>query len=122
MPSERDLDVVVYGATGFVGRLAAEYLAEHAPEGVRIGLGGRSEERLAAVRAELGERAASWPLLVADSQDRAALDALAARTRVVATTVGPYRRYGMPLAEARAGASRRSIVSRMKSTSPVRSA
>jgi short subunit dehydrogenase-like uncharacterized protein len=100
MPSERDLDVVVYGATGFVGRLTAEYLAEHAPEGVRIGLGGRSQERLATVRAELGERAAGWPLLVADSQDRAALDGLASRTRVVATTVGPYRRYGMALAEA----------------------
>jgi short subunit dehydrogenase-like uncharacterized protein len=95
-----DLDVVVYGATGFVGRLTAEHLAAHAPEGVRVGLGGRSRERLERVRDGLGPRAAGWPLLVADSGDRAALDALVARTAVVATTVGPYRRYGMALAEA----------------------
>src|ERR1700753_300844 len=46
MDAERELDVVVFGATGFVGRLVAEYLAEHAPAGTRIGLAGRSEERL----------------------------------------------------------------------------
>ena len=101
---DRDLDVVLYGATGFVGRLVAQHLAEHAPEGLRIGLGGRSIERLESVRRELGERAADWPLLVADSGDRAALDHLAARTRVVATTVGPYARYGLQLAEACAAA------------------
>jgi short subunit dehydrogenase-like uncharacterized protein len=101
---ERDLDVVVYGATGFVGRLTAEHLAAHAPQGVRVGLGGRSRPKLEALRDELGSRAAGWPLLVADSQDRAALDELAARTTVVATTVGPYRRYGLPLAEACAAA------------------
>ena len=47
MSDERGLDIVVFGATGFVGRLVAGYLAEHAPDGVRIGLAGRSEERLA---------------------------------------------------------------------------
>ena len=98
--SERELDVVVYGATGFVGKLTAEYLAEHAPESVRIGLGGRSESKLAAVRSSLGARAAGWPLIVADSSDRPALDALAARTRVVATTVGPYMAYGRDLVDA----------------------
>jgi short subunit dehydrogenase-like uncharacterized protein len=101
---ERELDVVVYGATGFVGKLTAAYLAEHAPEGVRIGLGGRSQDKLERVRSELGERAAQWPLIVADSADRAALDALAARTTVVATTVGPYMAYGLPLVEACAAA------------------
>jgi short subunit dehydrogenase-like uncharacterized protein len=100
MATDRELDVVVHGATGFVGRLTAEYLAAHAPDGARIGLGGRSEERLAQVREGLGPAAAGWPLLVADSGDRAALDALAARTRVVATTVGPYRRYGIELVAA----------------------
>jgi short subunit dehydrogenase-like uncharacterized protein len=94
---QRDLDVVVFGATGFVGRLVADYLARHAPDGVRIGLAGRSRERLAAIRTGLGPAAASWPLIVARSDDRASLGALAARTRVVATTVGPYRRLGMPL-------------------------
>jgi short subunit dehydrogenase-like uncharacterized protein len=104
MSSERELDVVVFGASGFVGRLTAAYLAEHAPDGVRIGLGGRSEEKLARVRAELGAAAAEWPLVTADSSDADALKALAARSRVVATTVGPYRQYGMPLVEACAAA------------------
>jgi short subunit dehydrogenase-like uncharacterized protein len=102
--SSRDLDVVVYGATGFVGKLTALYLAEHAPAGVRVGLGGRSEDKLRQVRSELGPRAADWPLLVADSSDRAALDALVARTKVVATTVGPYAQYGVELAAACAAA------------------
>ncbi len=98
--SARELDVVVMGATGFVGRLVAAYLAEHAPSTVRVGLAGRSEARLAELRDELGSRAASWPLLLAQSQDPVALRRLAERTRVVATTVGPYLRHGMPLVEA----------------------
>jgi short subunit dehydrogenase-like uncharacterized protein len=93
----RELDVVVFGATGFVGRLVAEYLAHHAPDGVRVGLAGRSQERLTAVRGGLGPKAAAWPLIVADAGDPASLERLAARTQVVATTVGPYRRGGMPL-------------------------
>jgi short subunit dehydrogenase-like uncharacterized protein len=100
MSADRPLDVLVYGATGFVGRLTAEYLAAHAPDGVRIGLGGRSREKLERVRGELGPRAADWPVHVADSQDDAAVRALAEATRVVATTVGPYQAYGMPLARA----------------------
>lgn len=98
--SARDLDVVVFGATGFVGRLLAGHLAAHAPEGVRIGLAGRSADKLAATRADLPPRAADWPLLVADVQDPASLREMARRTRVVATTVGPYARYGLPLVEA----------------------
>jgi short subunit dehydrogenase-like uncharacterized protein len=103
---DRELDVVVFGATGFVGRLVAGYLADHAPAGVRIGLAGRSERRLADIRARLGSAASSWPLLVADSADPASLAALARASRVVATTVGPYRRGGLALVEAcaRAGA------------------
>jgi short subunit dehydrogenase-like uncharacterized protein len=96
----RDLDVVVFGATGFVGRLLAAHLAEHAPAEVRVGLAGRSAEKLAQVRAGLPERARDWPLVVADVQDAPSLTALARRTRVVATTVGPYMRYGLPLVEA----------------------
>ena len=100
----RELDVVLYGATGFVGKLTAEYLARAAPDEARIGLAGRSQEKLERVRGELGARAADWPLIVADSQDGAALAELAARTTAVATTVGPYRRYGMALVEACAAA------------------
>jgi short subunit dehydrogenase-like uncharacterized protein len=97
---ERDLDVVVFGATGFAGRLAARYLASHAPAGLRIGLAGRSERRLGDVRATLGAAASAWPLLVADSADPASLTALAHAARVVVSAVGPYRSYGLPLVEA----------------------
>jgi short subunit dehydrogenase-like uncharacterized protein len=94
---QRELDVVVFGATGFVGRLVAGYLATRVPDGLRVGLAGRSQDRLAAVRSGLDARAASWPLIVANSDDAKSLSALAARTRVVATTVGPYRALGMGL-------------------------
>ena len=100
MTAERDLDVVLYGATGFVGKLTARDLARNAPEGARIALAGRSEAKLAQVRAQLGPRAADWPLLVADSQDETSLSALAQRSRAVATTVGPYQKYGFPLVQA----------------------
>jgi short subunit dehydrogenase-like uncharacterized protein len=100
MSPDRELDVAIFGATGFVGRLTAEYLARHAPEGARIGLAGRSEERVREVRAGLGPRAAEWPVIVADSNDPGSLAELAGATKVVATTVGPYRRYGMPVLEA----------------------
>ncbi|MFM9378392.1 saccharopine dehydrogenase family protein [Gordonia sp. VNK21] len=100
----REFDIVVYGATGFVGELTARYLAEKAPDGTRIALAGRSETKLAATRRRLPERAASWPLVIADAQSPASLDALCARTRVVCTTVGPYLRYGENLVVAAASA------------------
>ena len=100
MSAAREHDVVVYGATGFVGRLLASYLAEHAPDTARIALAGRSERRLQDVLSGLPGRAGEWPALVADAGDPSALRQLAETTRVVATTVGPYARYGMPLARA----------------------
>ncbi|HEU5034258.1 MAG TPA: saccharopine dehydrogenase NADP-binding domain-containing protein [Mycobacteriales bacterium] len=97
---QRDLDIVVYGATGFVGKLTASYLAEHAPPEARIALAGRSQQRLEEVRARLGGHALAWPVVVADSRDPAALQNMVERTTTVATTVGPYMRYGLPLVEA----------------------
>ncbi len=91
---------MVYGATGFVGRLLAEYMLQHAPKGVRIGLAGRTESKLAQVRRELGPGAAEWPLIVADAADPDALAALVRSTKVVASTVGPYAKYGLPLVRA----------------------
>jgi short subunit dehydrogenase-like uncharacterized protein len=102
--TDREHDVVVFGATGFVGELLAAYLAEHAPPAVRIALAARSQAKLGAVRDRLPAGAREWPLLVADSTDAASLAALAASTTVVATTVGPYAKYGMPLVEACAAA------------------
>lgn len=96
----RDLDVVVYGATGFVGRLVAEHLARNAPERLRIGLAGRNPAKLETVRDDLPERASGWPIRTADAADDASLTALARSARVVITTVGPYARYGLPLVRA----------------------
>ncbi|WP_040783986.1 saccharopine dehydrogenase family protein [Nocardia pneumoniae] len=100
MPDTREFDLVLFGATGFVGKLTAEYLAGAAPESARVALAGRSLDKLTAVREGLGPKAADWGLVVADSTDQNALDELAARTKVVVTTVGPYLRYGMPLVAA----------------------
>lgn len=102
--SEREFDVVLLGASGFVGALTAGYLAGAAPAGARIALAGRSVEKVRAVRDRISHGAADWPVLQADSFDQASLDALAARARVVLTTVGPYQRYGLPLVRACAAA------------------
>jgi len=101
---ERTHDIVLFGATGFVGRLTAGHLARNAPDGARIALAGRSLERLEKVRSGLDSKAADWPLLVVDASDEAQVAELAAATRVVATTVGPYAKYGMPLVAACAAA------------------
>jgi short subunit dehydrogenase-like uncharacterized protein len=101
--ARRDFDIVLYGATGFVGRLTAEYLATAGGD-ARIALAGRSGERLGAVRRTLGDAARSWPILLADASSPSTLNAVAAQTRVVITTVGPYTRYGLPLVAACAAA------------------
>ena len=96
----RDLDIVLFGASGFVGALTAAHLAQQAPEGARIALAGRSQSRLETARAEVGGRALDWPLVVVDATDRTALQDLAARTRVLASTVGPYAAYGKEVVRA----------------------
>ncbi|MEU3723997.1 saccharopine dehydrogenase NADP-binding domain-containing protein, partial [Streptomyces sp. NPDC031705] len=99
----RDLDVVLFGATGFVGALTAAYLAEHAPAGCRWALAGRDRTKLERLRerlAELNPACADLQLLRADAGDARALRELAARTRVLATTVGPYVLYGAELVAA----------------------
>ncbi len=95
--AERDYDVLLFGATGFTGGLTAKYLAEHVPEGCRWALAGRNQGKLEALRDELGIEV---PLLHADVSDPSSLRDVAAATRVVATTVGPYLKYGEPLVAA----------------------
>ena len=99
----REFDIVLYGATGFVGRLTAEYLARTGGQ-ARIALAGRSTDRLLAIRETLGESAQSWQVLTADASSPKTLDAMAAQTQVVVTTVGPYTKYGLPLVAACAAA------------------
>ena len=66
-PAEREFDIILYGATGFSGKLTAHYLA-HAGRDACIALAGRSRQRLLALRKELGSRAQDWPLIVADKR------------------------------------------------------
>lgn len=101
--AQREFDIILYGATGFVGKLTAEYLARAGGD-ARIALAGRSTERLRVVRDSLGEAAAAWPLIAADASAPSTLADIAARTRVVVTTVGPYTKYGLPLVAACAAA------------------
>jgi len=98
--AQRDLDLVLFGATGFTGGLTAAYLAQHAPRGLRWALAGRNLPKLEEVRAKLGPEHADTALLQADVTDQAALDAVVARARVVITTVGPYLEHGEPLVRA----------------------
>ncbi|MGH3582410.1 MAG: saccharopine dehydrogenase family protein [Mycobacterium sp.] len=99
MTSQREFDLVLYGATGFAGKLTAEYLAG-AGGAARIALAGRSVDKVRVVRDTLGESAAGWAIIEADAGSPATLAAMAARTQVVVTTVGPYTRYGLPLVAA----------------------
>ena len=103
MAAQREFDIVLYGATGFAGKLTAEYLS-HAAGSARVALAGRSQDKLLAVRETLGEAAQSWPLIAADASQPSTLDAMAAQAQVVVTTVGPYNRYGLPLVAACAAA------------------
>ncbi len=93
----RPFDVIVYGATGFTGRLVAEYLNEQYHD-LAWTIAGRDRGRLEALRRELG--APELPILTADSGDPAALAAMVQKARVVCTTVGPYTRYGSELVAA----------------------
>nr|WP_120492601.1 saccharopine dehydrogenase NADP-binding domain-containing protein [Corynebacterium lactis] len=91
----RRFDIVVYGATGFVGRLVVNYLAKNAPEGTKIAMAGRSPARLTKVAREAG--VLDWPRIVANADEEEALAKIASDTKVVLTVVGPYWKYGKTL-------------------------
>lgn len=95
--ADREFDIIVYGATGFTGRLVAEYLAGNYADGsVKWAMAGRSLSKLQQVRDEIGAPAGT-PLLTANADDPASLKAMVARATCVITTVGPYQLYGEPL-------------------------
>lgn len=101
MAEDREFDVIVYGATGFTGRLVAEHmLATHGVgRGITWAMAGRSKSKLESVRSEIGAPA-DLPLIIADASNAASLEAMAKRARVIITTVGPYQLYGEPLVAA----------------------
>lgn len=90
---DRDFDVILYGATGFTGRQTVRYFAEHAPSSLRWAIAGRNVAKLEALDAKV-------PHFAADSSDQPALDALAARTRVILSTAGPFALYSDGLVDA----------------------
>ncbi|MGW1102326.1 saccharopine dehydrogenase family protein [Streptomyces sp. NPDC002540] len=101
--AQRPYDVVLFGATGFVGALTAEHLAAHATAGCRWAVAGRDRAKLERLRERLtavDPRCADLPLLHADADDAHSLRELAESTHVVATTVGPYVWYGEQLVAA----------------------
>ena len=93
---------MLLGATGFVGELTAEYLIAHAPSEARLGLAGRSPEKLESLRERLGRP--DLALIVVDIGEEGAVGALAESTRVLVSTVGPYLLYGEPVVAACVGA------------------
>ncbi|WP_404783723.1 saccharopine dehydrogenase family protein [Altericista sp. CCNU0014] len=96
--TDRLYDVVLYGATGFVGQQTVRYFAQHArPEPLRWAIAGRSRQKLESVRATLGVEA---DILVADSQDPRAIDEMVAQTRVILSTAGPFALYGSAIVDA----------------------
>ena len=100
--NNREFDIIVLGATGFTGALVAEYLLDrYGVDGeLRWALAARNEDKLAALRESLGAGADTLATLVADSLDEASMQQLAARARVVITTVGPYAHFGSELVAA----------------------
>jgi short subunit dehydrogenase-like uncharacterized protein len=97
MAAERAYDIVIFGCTGFTGALTAEYLAANAPASTRWALAGRNMDKLQDLRERLGVQV---PLLKADVTDERSIADVAASTKVVITTVGPYIEHGEPLVKA----------------------
>jgi short subunit dehydrogenase-like uncharacterized protein len=128
MAKTRELDIVLFGATGFTGRLAAEYLARKAArEPLRWAIAGRNRAKLEEVRqrlAAVAPSAADLRILDASIDDPASLAAIARSTQVVLTTVGPYARYGEPVVKAcveEGAASRRGPTTSTSPASPTSS-
>ncbi|MEE4199663.1 saccharopine dehydrogenase family protein [Erythrobacter sp.] len=98
----REFDIIVYGATGYTGRLVAEHFVREyggKADAPKWAMGGRNKAKLEDVRTLIGA-ADDTPLVVADADSREAMEAMAKRARVVLTTVGPYQLYGDELVAA----------------------
>jgi short subunit dehydrogenase-like uncharacterized protein len=95
---DRDFEIIVYGATGFTGRLVAEHLLKicGATGDLKWAIAGRNPAKLDEVRSEIGAPA-NFPLVIADASDPASLTAMARRSKAIITTAGPYQVHGSGL-------------------------
>ncbi len=104
MTNKRAFDLVIWGATGFTGKLVAEYLATRArEEPLRWAIAGRNPSKLDLVRSELqrlNAKGAPSAVIIADSMDRASLEAMVEQTNVICSMVGPFALYGDALVDA----------------------
>ena len=101
MSASKDFEIIVFGATSFVGEILCNYLCnEYTEPNLRWAMAARSKAKLESLRAEIGPNAASVPMLIADSDDEAALEALCAKTELIISTVGPYALFGEKLVAA----------------------
>ena len=100
MSHSKEFDLIIWGASGFTGRLVAEYLFQKygVNQSVKWAMAGRNQAKLEKVRAEVADE--TVPLVIANSQDDTSLEAMVNRTRVMCTTVGPYAKYGSKLVAA----------------------
>ena len=97
--SKREFDIIVWGASSYMGKLIAEHLLSTygANTGLRWAMGGRNSDKLLAARDRLGPGAEQISIILAESHDRELLDAMTKRTRVICSSVGPYQFYGEEL-------------------------
>lgn len=98
----KSFDLIIYGASSFVGQILTHYLVEHigVNKDVRWAIAGRSSSKLQQLKESLGAVGADLPMIIADAADGDALASMCQSTRVVVTTVGPYALYGEPLVKA----------------------
>ncbi len=99
MSDNREYDIVIYGASGFTGRLVAEYMVAQNGLGLRWAMAGRNRDKLAAVREEIGA-GPDTPLLIADADDPQSVRAMVARAHCICAVVGPYQIHGSGLVAA----------------------
>lgn len=100
MNQSREFDIIIWGASGFTGRLVAEYLfKQYGISGnLKWAMAGRNQQKLETVRASIADK--SVPIVVADSSDETSIKQMVLRTKVICTTVGPYAIYGSKLVAA----------------------
>ena len=100
MNESREFDIIIWGASGFTGRLVALYLFDKygATGDLKWAMGGRNLTKLEKVREEVADK--NVPLVIANSNDKVSLLNMVKRTKVICTTVGPYAKYGSNLVEA----------------------